>query len=190
MSEARPAGELERLARRVAQLERLVARAAGGRAPAGEAGESRPVSWLALPAGEEAARALLADLGDWVERVWAEWPDADLPSCWAFHPWVVEELLVARQAWAAAFEGRAASPTRAADWVTRVRPAVAERIGKHIGTCALIHHMDPPRPPEAPLKRHLDQVASHWATHGTPLTPSSTQLAEANHYDRQPYRRI
>ena len=45
------------------------------------------------------ARSSLVDLVGWLDGVYLQFPDAALPSCWLWHPSVVEELLWLRRSW-------------------------------------------------------------------------------------------
>jgi hypothetical protein len=59
--------------------------------------DTTPRSWL-LAEDQEQAAADLEDLTGWLARVYLRYPGAVLPSCWAWHPAVVEELWWLRQA--------------------------------------------------------------------------------------------
>ncbi|MQA16130.1 MAG: hypothetical protein GEV09_18860 [Pseudonocardiaceae bacterium] len=190
------ARQVERLARRQAELDGLVRRLGEDVAlllpdePA-EDEAAGPGAWLAA-ADPARARAALADLIEWLDAVYLRYPDAALPSCWAWHPAAVEELRWLRHAHHAAFHGRAASWRDVADWHERQRPGVVKRLRDDLGDCDLARHApDGDRaqpPPAAPLARHLDQIAEHWTTSRSSPTPTEQQLAEAAQHDRTQIR--
>jgi hypothetical protein len=149
-------------------------------------------SWLdpARPDDEdeqpgEAAARLLADLAAWLRAVYLRYPGARLPSCWAWHPAVVEELVWLRGAHLDAYRGRGASWTRVGDWHERARPGVVRRIDQWIGGCELSEH----RPgaehgdttsPAVPLSGHLGTVGLVWADLRETPVPTEQQLADAS----------
>lgn len=133
--------------------------------------------------GPEAARDL-ADLAWWIGRVYLRYPAARLPSCWAWHPAVVEELRWLRGAHADAYTGRGASWAKVGDWHDRLRPGVVRRVEQWIGGCELSEHTEgrdhaDPTPPTAPLEAHLAAVALTWADLREAPVPTHDQLVEA-----------
>ncbi|MQA15589.1 MAG: hypothetical protein GEV09_15915 [Pseudonocardiaceae bacterium] len=190
--------EVERLSRRHADLDALVRQLAEditALAPADNSdGDDQPeglASWLAADDPGQ-ARALLADLASWLGRVYLRYPGAALPSCWAWHPAVVEELWWLRNAHHDAYHGRSACWREVGDWHDRMRPGVAARIRKAIGDCELSRHTpggDRCQPtPGAPLRSAADRVAEHWTTHHATPEPTEQQLHEADQHDQAQLR--
>jgi hypothetical protein len=143
------------------------------------------------------ALTLLADLIPWLDRVYLAYADAVLPTCWLWHPEVVEELWWLRCAHAEAYHPEAGSWLRAGDWHDRQRPNLVRRIRTAIGSCELSEHQ-PERPAShtpagAPLTGAASLIAG-WVAAGRPApTPAPTggQLAEAEQHhqrDLQRYR--
>lgn len=202
---------VERTARRVGDLDTLLAQLAADvtalarirtPAPAGDGGdgEDEPEvrSWLlaAGPDGDpEQARADLADLVQWLGRVFLRYPGAALPSCWLWHPAVVEELWWLRGAHADAYDPEAGSWLRVGDWHDRQLPGVLRRLTAAVGGCELALHVDgaeQARPPAVvPLAGYADALADSWISTGTshaPPPPNPTQLDEAQRHDRAQHR--
>ena len=195
--------EVERIARRQvaldqeqAELDGLVRRLAEDVAvliPATNEDEEPAAlrSWLAADDPAQ-ARTDLGELSEWIERVYLRFSDADLPSCWAWHPAVVEELWWLRHAHRGAFEGRGASWREVGDWHDRQRPGVVRRVRAALADCDLARHTaDGDRqqpPPTAPLAQHLGQIAQHWTAHRVTPTPTEQQLTDAEQYDRAQLR--
>ena len=196
------AREVERATRRVGTVEILVRQLAADvtglarvveEPPADDEGAEvgRVRAWLlAEDAGQ--ARADLTDLVEWLARVYLRYPGAVLPSCWGFHPAVVEELWWLRQAHHDAYGGPDASWKLAGDWHDRQRPGVARRIRESIGGCELALHAEggeQARPaPAVPLAAHADQLADTWTAHRTTPVPTPDQLTEADQHDRDQHR--
>jgi len=186
------ARQVERLARRQAELDALVRRLGEDVAlllpddPAADDENAGPGSWLAA-ADPARSRAALADLVEWLDAVYQRYPDASLPSCWAWHPTAVEELWWLRHAHHAAYAGPRACWRDVADWHDRQRPGVTRRLRDALGDCDLVRHADPADrgqpPPAAPLARHLGQIAEHWTTTRSTPTPTTEQLSEADQHD-------
>ncbi len=151
-------------------------------------------SWLEVD-DEQQAHDLLADLADWLARVYTRYPDGALPSCWAWHPAVVDELWALRQAHRAAYTGPRASWREVADWHDRHRPAVTARLRQAIGGCELDrhrpgadrHHEHDDR--DVPLSGALGPVAQQWATQRATPEPTPDQLTEAWAHDQTQHRR-
>ena len=157
----------------------------------GPKGVQPPVtSWLDLSPEEEAeARSRLLDLAGWLSYVYLRYADAALPSCWAFHPDVVEQLWWLRQLYDCSYHRRGASWAKVADWQQRFRPFVVRWITETHGNCELGRH-DPvrgdvpgPTAPEVPLSAHLDEVARCWTDRREPPIPSPQALVDAQRYD-------
>jgi hypothetical protein len=186
------AWDIERTTRRVGHLEGLLRDLAGAVTELAvcltdREGGAGPASWLAASGNPATATDLLADLVDWLGRIYLRYPGATLPSCWLWHPAAVEELLWLRHAHHAAYDGPRASWARVADWHERQRPGVVRRISTGLGSCELLCHaaggeQDRP-PPTVPLVSASDALA-RWAAAGlpgAPPPPTDDQLAEADH---------
>lgn len=147
------------------------------------------VSWM-LVTDPEVALAAVTDLIEWLDRVYLQY-DTALPSCWMWHPSVVEELLWLRASHAAAYAGKRPSPLAAGDWHERQRPGVVKRIKEVVGGCELSQHRDgAPRAAgralPAPLVGAAAWVVDAWcrepAERGFP-SPTELQLREAQTAD-------
>lgn len=150
-------------------------------------------SWL-LADDPEQAVADLADLAVWMDAVYLRFRDAAVPSCWLWHPEVVEELWWLRQAHADAYHPETGSWLRVGDWHDRQRPGVGRRITRAVGSCELALHLTDPThpgrltgasnhvtpPAPAPLTSAVAQVAVAWAMDRTTPEPDVAQLAEAD----------
>ena len=196
------AREVERATRRVGTVEVLVRQLAADVTGLARVVEEPPAddevaevgrvrAWL-LAEDTERARADLTDLVEWLAAVYLRYPGAVLPSCWGFHPAVVEELWWLRQAHRDAYGGPDASWKLAGDWHDRQRPGVARRIREAIGGCELALHVqggEQARPkPAVPLAGYADQIADTWTAHRTPPVPTPDQLTEADQHDRDQHR--
>jgi hypothetical protein len=107
---------------------------------AGDDGLARYASWFEIDDAPVAYRRL-TDLVTWLDQVYLQFPDAALPTCWLWHPSVVEELLWLRRSWLEAFTGRTAAVFRVADWHDRQRSGVVARIrALNDGVCSLDQH--------------------------------------------------
>lgn len=141
----------------------------------------RPWSWLLADDSQDLAVAL-RDLIEWLGRVYLQYPNSALPSCWLWHPWVVEELLCLRLAHAEAYAPGARSVAKASDWHERLRPGVTGRIRADVGNCDLSDHAADvpavPRLKHPPLATSATEIAQAWASDEIP-TPNDQQLAEA-----------
>lgn len=187
--------EVERAAHRVGQLETMVYQLAADltvfTALGDDAEPDEPAgmrAWLLITDSEQ-ARAVLEDLIGWLGRVYLRYPGAALPSCWLWHPGVVEELCWLRQAHADAYSAQDGSPAKAADWHDRHRPGVVKRIKTALGGCELALH-DPPRPAAAlPLAGSADRVATSWATTYSAPHPTAEELTEAEQHDHTQHRK-
>lgn len=190
---------VERTGRRVGDLDAHVrqlatdlAALAANLAPGGGDGLVR--AWL-LTDDPDQAVADLSDLVVWLGRVYLRYTDAVLPSCWLWHPDVVEELMWLHHAHGEALDPERGSWQRVGDWHDRQRPGVVRRIHKAVGMCELLLHAqgrevaDPPR--NVPLATAADEIAVAWATtgrHTAPPMPTEEQLAVADRHDRPPPR--
>lgn len=187
-------GKLRRADDQVGQLEERVSSFAGVLAglaeqiaelTAAEDGPGRYASWFEVDDPTVAYRRL-TELMSWLDRVYLQFPDASLPSCWLWHPAVVEELLWLRRSWTEAFTGRTAAVFRVADWHDRQRPGVVARIrALNGGLCSLDQHQrgaeQDRRPLTVPAADGAEAVASWWATdrEDVPPYPTDGQLLDA-----------
>lgn len=189
---------LRQLPGRVDELAKLLARVADELADhTAHAGPVATPTWLMLPDDPTTAARVLAELSGWMSRVYLRYGDAaaSLPECWLWHPDVVEELLWLMHAWAAAYQGPAASVALAGDWHDRYRPGVVRRIKTTAGTCSIDNH--PPRDgrdtgaPEAPLGEAVEAIAAWWGAHRDQPAPEPTDahLAAARRLDPRGMRR-
>ena len=130
-------------------------------------------SWLSAPEDPEQLAALLEELCTWLGRVFLRYPDAAsvLPTCWLWHPDVIEELLWLMHAWLGAYQGKGASVQLAGDWHDRQRPGVVRRLKSSVGSCSIERHQtrtgwsDRPRGAvEVPGTDATELIASWWAT--------------------------
>lgn len=148
-------------------------------------------SWL-LAADPEQAVTDLADLVDWLDRVYVRYPGAELSACWLWHPHVIEELWWLRRAHADAYHHQDGSWLRVGDWHDRQRPAVAKRVRDAVGKCDLsLHAPNKPQgqpPAVAPLAAHTAAIATAWATGGTRPEPTPEQIDEGAAYFQALYR--
>lgn len=152
----------------------------------GDDGPPAVRSWL-LATDTEQAVTDVADLVDWVGRVYVRFTRAQLSSCWLWHPEVIEELWWLRGAHADAFHPEDGSWMRVGDWHDRQRPGVERRVNALLGKCSLSRHVDrngraadvgEPAPPA--LVGHHAAVVAHWvATRTAGPVPTETVLAEA-----------
>ncbi|MPZ64549.1 MAG: hypothetical protein GEU83_03190 [Pseudonocardiaceae bacterium] len=154
----------------------------------GQEAPRRLPSWLTVEDPQIAA-GMLDDLTGWLGTVYQQYQGGVLPSCWLWHPAVVEELWWLRQAHRAAYDGRDANWRDVGDWHDRQRPGVARRIREAIGGCELARHVtggdraQPTDPTTVPLAAHHQQLAQQWATARRPPEPTDTQLGDAGAHD-------
>lgn len=185
--------EVERNARRLDRVEQLLRVLSQDLTALREAleptePEQPPVrAWL-LAEDTDQAREDLADLVDWLDRVYLRYPDAALVSCWLWHPAVVEELWWLRCAHHDAYQGPPASYTRAGDWHDRQRPGVTKRIRAWLRDCDLPRHHPGPPAPVVPLAGSADRVATTWTQQHQPPTPTPAEITEAATHDRHQHR--
>jgi hypothetical protein len=151
-----------------------------------------PRSWL-LTVDAKRAAADLTDLTGWLGRVYLRYPGAVLPSCWAWHPAVVEELWWLRQSHAEAYAPGTRSVAKAGDWHDRQRPGVVARLAAVTRDCELSRHTNEgdrvQDPPQVPLAGEAGWIATHWVNGGTPL-PTVAQLEAARFADQPQRKRV
>jgi hypothetical protein len=138
---------------------------------------------------------MVASLEPWLASVYLRYPDSELPTCWAWHPDVVEELWWLRNAWCDAYTGAKASWQRVGDWHDRQRPNVTKRLAaamrggieRRATRCNLGKHVawagEPA--PIAPLPDLLPHVLAAWCSTDRaqwPPTPTPAQVAEAQRH--------
>lgn len=131
---------------------------------------------------------ILDDLAAWLQRIYLRYPDTGLPSCWAWHPCVIEELLWLRRAHHEAHSARTGTATKIGEWHERWRPGVVRRIAGYVGDCELSRHRAgrdryDEGPPSVPLARYLDAVAGAWGGRERLPDPTASMLAEAAQHD-------
>jgi len=189
--------QLRGLPARVEELADLVARLADvtNAQPTPESKAGAP-SWLNLPDASHAptdadvvedTERVLTELIGWLGRVYLRYADAarNLPSCWLWHPDVVEELVWLHAAWRAAYTDPHAVVSQAADWHDRLRPGVVRRVRENAGFCSIENHQparDGATPAaSAPLGQAAGLIAAWWATSRSDPAPVPTaaQVAEA-----------
>jgi hypothetical protein len=191
----RTVDEHDALGERLDRLAGLVARLAEtmAAAPGTESAAPAP-SWLDHPAdpgwpveASEAAHAaeeLLSTLNAWVAGIYLAYSDArSLPSCWMWHPDIVEELLWLHLAWLAAHSPDAPS-SAVGDWHDRQRPGVVRRVNGYASACSLGAHR-PGGDRHTPIPRTVTDasamIAGWWSTGRDQPAPEPTedQLAAA-----------
>ena len=199
---ARRVGEVETLLRQLAADVTHLARFVGDGSPepgghgddSNEAGRVPGVrAWL-LASDPDQASADLADLIGWLDRVYLSYHGTALPSCWMWHPDVIEELWWLRCAHADAYHPKNGSWLRVGDWHDRQRPGVVNRIRRATQGCELALHTPDNahtgRPARTPLAEAAEMIAA-WNAAGRPSPapePSPAQLAAADAYDQALHR--
>lgn len=186
-------GEVERTSRRVEEVDILVRQLAvtveelAAHVADAASSPSRVRSWLEID-DAELARIVLADLVVWLEQVYLRYRRSELPTCWMWHPDVVEELWVLRNTHRDAVTGRDASWGRLQYWHDRWRPGVVARINEAIGSCELGLHVeggDEDRgQPVVAFAEAADQVAGSWVDRRLAPYPTGEQLREAKRLQR------
>jgi hypothetical protein len=186
--------EVVRLARQVSQHDAQVRSLSGAlRRVSEQLAAAAPVeplpSWLTVVEFPDALE-MVAALEPWIDRVYLQFPDTELPTCWAWHPWVVEELWWLRNAWCDAYGGEKSSWQKVGDWHDRQRPNVTRRIrenSRSTGTaCRLGKHVDHPAPAGVPLPEALHHVVTAWCSPertSWPPTPTHDQLTAARQHE-------
>lgn len=185
---------IDRALRRIADVETMLRQlcadieAQTARRADDESEQTGDQSWLLL-ADPEQARGVLGDLLDWLSRVYLRYPGAALPSCWLWHPAVVEELRWLRQAHCDAYSPRDGSPAKVADWHDRQRPGVVRRIQVALRDCELSLHEQTRPAPAVPLSGSAHRIAEAWTASRTSPAPTPDELTEADQHDRAQHRR-
>lgn len=174
---------LDKMVQNLDKVARAVNRKTGDEPP-------EPLAGWFLQKDPDAALTRARELADWIEAVWLHYPKSSLPPCWAWHPAVVEELLVAFETWREAYITRPAW-SAASDWHEKTRPGVARRLGDaEVANCDLKHHQEggtrADSPPAAPLRSALDLVAPMWAVSREAPYPTVQDLNEARALDKLP----
>ncbi|MGH3770199.1 MAG: hypothetical protein ACRDRW_02170 [Pseudonocardiaceae bacterium] len=180
---------VEELAELLTQLPTDVTTLAARSAPDGDEAVR---AWL-LTSDPDLAQTDLDDLTEWLARVYLHYPDAVLPSCWLWHPALIEELRWLRCAHREAYHPHHGTWAKAGDWHDRYRPGVARRITTAYGSCELREHTEGGthrRPaPTVALADLAPITARAWATTPTtPLTPTDQQIDEAERHDNAHHR--
>lgn len=196
--------ELERASRRVTAVEALTRRLdtmlrqlaadVALLTPTGDEPNQTPPpvrSWLSADDPGQAS-ADLVDLVAWVKAVYVRYPGGALPSCWLWHPTVIEELWWLRHAHQAAYHGRGASWRDVGDWHDRQRPGVSRRVSAVLSACELSRHAPGADRHQAtapvPLAAAAADVAEYWTRSRSTPDPTEEQLAEADQHDRAQHR--
>jgi hypothetical protein len=145
--------------------------AGAGAAPAGVR------SWL-LAEQPGGAADCLTELVGWLNRVYLAYNQVTLPSCWLWHPAVVEELWWLYQAHADAYHPVTGSWLRVGDWHDRQRLNVVGRVRSELAHCNPARHRSEFGPVRgnavSPTLESIDTVAAWLAggrRHSAPLPP-------------------
>lgn len=210
----RLAGNLERVSRKVegplggedkieavrldvAELTKMVADLTGevlsGEQAAGK--DQKVRSWFDLCAEDpQVVQDELDKLLTWMDQVLMQYPltAAALPTCWAFHWWVVEELMWLRRAWFDAYHGKAASAAKTGEWHDRHLPGVTGRLHTAVGGCSPEQHKptghddwtNPAGVRRAPLPSVIPTIVDAWTTrpYMTAPEPTDEQCDEGRRY--------
>jgi len=148
------------------------------------------LSWLTVIEFPDALH-MVAALESWLDQVYLRFPSTELPTCWAWHPWVVEELWWLHNSWCDAYSGENPSWQKVGDWHDRQRPNVTKRIreatSRRAGTsCGLGKHVGAPEPTGVPMPEALPHVVTAWCSPertSWPPTPTQDQLAAAHQHE-------
>ncbi|MCA1697106.1 MAG: hypothetical protein LC749_21655, partial [Actinobacteria bacterium] len=134
------------------------------REPGGDEGVR---AWL-LTEDPDSSRADLTDLTAWLARVYLRYPDAFLPSCWLWHPALIEELLWLRATHREAYHPKRGTWAHIGDWHNRYRLGVTRRIRTAYGSCELREHTEHGYQrlpaPQVPLTDAVDLTARAWTS--------------------------
>ncbi|MGH8574348.1 MAG: hypothetical protein ACREX8_17490, partial [Gammaproteobacteria bacterium] len=134
---------------------------------AGPEGDEAVRAWL-LTTDPPLAHDDLTDLVEWLGRVWLRYPDAVLPSCWLWHPSVIEELRWVRCAHREAYHDKYGTWQKVGDWHDRQRPGVIARIKCYAGNCELREHAEGGSQrhpaPVVPVTDAVSIIARVWTT--------------------------
>jgi hypothetical protein len=196
--------ELERLTRRVGSLEiridefaqlleQLATDVATLLTRAGPDEDDMVRAWLLTEDPDQALTDLI-DLTTWLARVYLRYPDAMLPTCWLWHPALIEELRWLRCTHREAYDPQRGSWQKVADWHDRLRPSAAKRIRTAYGSCELREHTtngSQHRPaPLVPLTDAVEPTARAWTlTPEHPLIPTELQVRRADQHEDAHHRR-
>jgi hypothetical protein len=150
-------------------------------------------AWL-LTTDPESARADLTDLTGWLARVYLRYPDAFLPSCWLWHPALIEELRWLRATHREAYHPQRGTWTNVGDWHDRYRPGVTRRIRAAYGSCELREHTENGHQrlpaPQVPLTDAVELTARAWTSMpDTQLIPTELQVRRAEQHDDAQHQR-
>lgn len=138
-----------------------------GTAPSGASGVR---SWL-LTEDPERVSVALAALVVWVDRVYLAYHQVSLPSCWLWHPDVVEELWWLYQAHTDAYHPITGSWLRAGDWHDRQRLNVVGRLKFVLAHCNPERHRlrtPPVYGGRAPISPESIDAVAVWLATGRP----------------------
>ena len=160
---------------------------------AGPDGDEAVRAWL-LTTDAQLAHDDLTDLVEWLTRVWLRYPDSVLPSCWLWHPAVIEELRWVRCAHREAYDAQRGTWQKVGDWHDRQRPGVVRRISGWVGNCELREHAEgggQRHPaPVVPLTDAVSLIARAWTqTPDAQIIPSELQVRRAEQHDDAQHRR-
>lgn len=152
-------------------------------------------SWLTVDDPEHTAANLRA-LAAWLEQAYLTFPNSSLPSCWLWHPEVVDELWWLFQSHLDAYHSVSGSWLRVGDWYDRQRPGVVARIRAAVASCELMLHLPPQElsrgPLPTPMAGSVDRIAT-WAVAGYKQpgpVPTGAELAEARELTQQRHARF
>lgn len=164
---------------RLAERQDMLA-AGAAETPAGSA-------WM-LQVGTEPDKAveLLKGLADWLAKVFLQFPNAQLPTCWARHPWLVQELLWLRDYFMDAY-GPRGSATAQGMWHDQSLPNLLGRMQKAgVNNCDLDEHKPGGQQAKDPIAvpglAYLEAVATDWALTGLTTEPTEDELEDARQY--------
>lgn len=123
-------GELAALADQVTEAAAGLQDQIGDLVTNGRATASPPsAGWCWRDLDDTERRRLLAEVADWLTWLVGRYPlAASIPPCWHRHPEMVEEIIAAHRAWAAAYRSPGASPTAPAEWHERWLPGLEQRL--------------------------------------------------------------
>jgi hypothetical protein len=150
-------------------------------------------AWL-LTADPDHARADLTDLTEWLGRVYLRYPDAFLPSCWLWHPALIEELRWLRATHREAYHPKRGTWAHIGDGHDRYRPGVTRRIRVAYGSCELREHTENGHQrlpaPQVPLTDAVELTARAWTSMpDTQLIPTELQVRRAEQHDDAQHQR-
>lgn len=145
-------------------------------------------AWLLVEDPTEAT-GRIGDLIGWLDAVYLRYERVELPSCWLWHPGAVEELLVLREVWREAYQGRKASWRAVSEWHDRALPGVVGRLAP-LQSCALsLHAKDGSKDqaaPTAPLRSAVALLPAMWAVSRELPIPTPEELAQARQHANLP----